>query len=56
VKEDKMKILVNTIAVALLMATSACSTVGGAVDGLGTDVKRGTDYLSSKINPYDKES
>ena len=51
-----MKILRNTFVVVALLATSACSTVGGAVDGFGTDVKRGTDYLSDKINPNSKES
>jgi predicted small secreted protein len=39
------------IAIALLASLTACSTVGGAVGGLGKDFKAGTDWVQSKVDP-----
>lgn len=39
------------IVVIMLAMLTACSTVGGAVQGLGEDFKSATDWASSKINP-----
>ena len=39
------------IAIALLASLAACSTVGGAVGGLGKDIKGATDWVQSKVDP-----
>ena len=39
------------IAIALLASLAACSTIGGAVGGLGKDIKAGTDWVQSKVDP-----
>lgn len=39
------------IVIALLATLTACSTVGGAVGGLGKDFKAGTDWVQSKLEP-----
>lgn len=38
-------------AILLLASLVGCSTVGGAVRGLGDDVKRGTDYVADRVMP-----
>ena len=43
-----MKTLLVTL---LLTITTGCSTVSGAVKGLGNDVKSGTDTVSNWIKP-----
>ena len=35
----------------LAVAVTACSTIGRTVQGVGEDVKRGTDWVSEKILP-----
>lgn len=35
----------------LAVGVSACSTLGRTVQGVGEDVKRGTDWVSEKILP-----
>lgn len=39
------------IVITMLVALTACSTVGGAVGGLGKDIKAGTDWVQSKLEP-----
>jgi predicted small secreted protein len=41
----------TAIVIVVLAMLTACSTVGGAVQGLGEDVKSLTDWTASKINP-----
>lgn len=36
---------------ALAVTLQACSTIGRTVQGVGEDVKRGTDYVSDLILP-----
>jgi predicted small secreted protein len=35
----------------LAVGIQACSTIGRTVQGVGEDVKRGTDYISDMILP-----
>ena len=39
------------IVIAMLASLAACSTVGGAVGGLGKDFKSATDWVQSKVDP-----
>lgn len=43
-----MKVL---LAVLFAVSLSACSTTAGFVQGLGEDIKAGTDWTASKIKP-----
>ena len=45
----------KTVLVMLLLTfISGCSTVAGAVKGVGEDVKQGTDVMSTWIKPTAK--
>lgn len=44
------------LALMLLIWLAGCSTVGGAVKGLGEDVKRGTDYVAERVTPKNSNS
>lgn len=41
----------HIIVIALLAMLTACSTVGGAIGGLGKDIKSGTDWVQGKLEP-----
>lgn len=43
------------IAAIMSIMITGCSTIGGAVKGLGEDVKRGTDYLSDMVLPTNQK-
>ena len=45
----------SLIAVIVSIMITGCSTVGGAVKGMGEDVKRGTDYVSGIILPTNRK-
>jgi predicted small secreted protein len=43
------------IAVIVSAVITGCSTIGGAVKGVGEDVKRGTDYVSDILLPTNRK-
>lgn len=45
----------SLIVMIMAIMITGCSTVGGAVKGMGEDVKRGTDYVSGIILPTDRK-
>jgi len=47
----KSNILYYSLSILLLTFISGCSTVAGAVKGVGEDVKHGTDVMSTWIKP-----
>ena len=44
-------ILYYSLGILLLTFITGCSTVAGAVKGIGEDVKHGTDVMSTWIKP-----
>ena len=47
----KNNIRYYSLGILLLTFISGCSTVAGAVKGIGEDVKHGTDVMSTWIKP-----
>jgi predicted small secreted protein len=45
----------SLIAVIVSAVITGCSTIGGAVKGLGEDVKRGTDYVADMVLPTNQK-
>jgi predicted small secreted protein len=50
----KSNILYYSLGILLLTFITGCSTVAGAVRGIGEDVKHGTDVISTWIKPGSK--
>ena len=47
----KELVMKRMFVIAVLVSLTACSTIGGAVGGLGKDIKAGTDWVQSKVDP-----
>lgn len=45
----------SLIAMIVSVMVTGCSTIGGAVKGVGEDVKRGTDYVSDMLLPTNRK-
>ena len=43
--------LKSMLAILCVLSVSACATAGRTVQGIGEDVKRGTDYVSDMLLP-----